>query len=192
MFRPLALFLFLLPIAVRADDTVKTLTPDQTRKAFLQMLDRPHVDPDVKEGPGIASGAIATQTFTFASEKKARRHGRARAGAEVVAGRAKDGRYPVMIVLHGTGGNKEGVQSWLDRPGQRGIIGVAIDARYHGERAGAGEGLGRVRRGHHQRVARPDRRADGAPVLLRHRLGPVAARRRAGETRPTSTRSGSA
>ena len=45
------------------------------------------------------------------------------------------GKLPVMIVLHGTGGSKEGVQSWLEDFARQGVIGVAIDARYHGDRS---------------------------------------------------------
>src|SRR5262249_48380585 len=37
-------------------------------------------------------------------------------------------------VLHGTGGSKEGVRGWLDELAGRGLVGVAIDARYHGAR----------------------------------------------------------
>jgi fermentation-respiration switch protein FrsA (DUF1100 family) len=43
-------------------------------------------------------------------------------------------------VLHGTGGTKEGQRDWLLRLAAKGIIGVAIDARYHGERAGGASG----------------------------------------------------
>jgi dienelactone hydrolase len=46
-------------------------------------------------------------------------------------------RRPAVLVLHGTGGNKEGLRGWLDRLASAGAIGVAIDGRYHGERAGA-------------------------------------------------------
>ena len=53
---------------------------------------------------------------------------------------ASEGRYPVVIVLHGTGGSKEGVKSWLNDFAHRGIMGVAIDARYHGDRAGGTKG----------------------------------------------------
>src|SRR5205814_7534576 len=45
-------------------------------------------------------------------------------------------KLPVVIVLHGTGGNKEGQKPWLAHLAKRRIIGVAIDGRYHGERAG--------------------------------------------------------
>ena len=115
MSRPLALLLFAcLPVAIRADDS-KPLTPEQTRKAFLKLLDRPRVDPDVKEGPGVASGSIATHSFTFASEKK--RDGTIERVPVLLVRPAKEGRYPVLIVLHGTGGSKDGVRGWLsDQP----------------------------------------------------------------------------
>jgi dienelactone hydrolase len=58
---------------------------------------------------------------------------------EVLPVKAK-GKQPVMIVLHGTGGTKEGVRSWLEEFASQGVIGIAIDARYHGERKNAGKG----------------------------------------------------
>src|SRR5262249_57536881 len=100
-------FLFVvlfLPALVRAQEAPKPLTPTETRKAFLQLLDRPRVELDVKEGPGVASGAVATHTFTFASEKKA--DGRVERVPVLLVRPAKEGRYPVVILLHGTGGSK--------------------------------------------------------------------------------------
>src|SRR5262249_3431483 len=44
------------------------------------------------------------------------------------------------IVLHGTGGTKEGQKAFLQDLAKRGMMGVAIDARYHGERAGGAKG----------------------------------------------------
>src|SRR5262249_25669398 len=43
-------------------------------------------------------------------------------------------------MLHGTGGTKEGVRAWLIEFARRGMVGVAIDARYHGDRAGGAKG----------------------------------------------------
>jgi dienelactone hydrolase len=46
--------------------------------------------------------------------------------------------YPAVIFLHGTGGKKEDNQKILYQLTKRGIIGVAIDARFHGERIAGG------------------------------------------------------
>jgi dienelactone hydrolase len=136
--RQLCLLLLLVPLVARADDLSKVLTPAETRKAFLTLLDRPRVEPDVKDLPGIASGAVATLSFTFASEKK--RDGSVERVPVLAVRPAAEGRYPVVIVLHGTGGNKEGMKPWLTDLAKRGIMGVAIDARYHGDRSGGAKG----------------------------------------------------
>jgi dienelactone hydrolase len=134
----LLLAVLFLPTLARAQEAPKPLTPAETRKAFLQLLDRPRVEPDVKEGPGVASGAIATHTFTFASEKKS--DGTVERVPVLLVRPAKEGRYPVVIVLHGTGGSKEGIRTWLTDLAARGMMGVAIDARYHGDRSGGSKG----------------------------------------------------
>lgn len=48
--------------------------------------------------------------------------------------------FPVVIFLHGTGGKKDGkdIRNVLYQLTKRGIMGVAIDARYHGERIPGG------------------------------------------------------
>ena len=48
--------------------------------------------------------------------------------------------FPVVICLHGTGGNKEdeSIRNLLYQFTKIGIMGVAIDARYHGERVAGG------------------------------------------------------
>jgi dienelactone hydrolase len=48
------------------------------------------------------------------------------------------GRLPAVIVLHGTGGTKESQLAFMKELVKRNIIGIAIDARYHGERAKGG------------------------------------------------------
>ena len=48
------------------------------------------------------------------------------------------GRRPVVIALHGTGGNKEGQRPLLRDLAADGFVAVAIDGRYHGERAKGG------------------------------------------------------
>jgi dienelactone hydrolase len=48
--------------------------------------------------------------------------------------------FPAVICLHGTGGNKdqEDIRDLLYRFTRKGFMGVAIDARYHGERIAGG------------------------------------------------------
>lgn len=48
--------------------------------------------------------------------------------------------FPVVICLHGTGGSKEdeSIKNMLYKFSKMGIMGVAIDARYHGERITGG------------------------------------------------------
>lgn len=134
----IALFLVFVPALLQAEERPKPLAPAETRKEFLKLLDRPRVEPDIKEGIGVASGQIASHTFSFASEKKA--DGTIERVPVLLVRPAKEGRYPAMIVLHGTGGTKEGVRSWLTEFARRGIIGIAIDARYHGERVPGAKG----------------------------------------------------
>ena len=123
------------PASVRA----QPLPPEKAKVAFLKLLDRPKVPADVKEGVGAASGELAYMQWSFASEKKA--DGTIeRVPVLMVAPAGAKGKLPVMIVLHGTGGNKDAVKTWLEDFARQGVIGVAIDARYHGDRANAGKG----------------------------------------------------
>ena len=123
-------------LVARAD----SLPPEKAKAALLRVLDRPKVPADVREDAKPAEkNKLVYSRWSFASEKKA--DGTIE-GVPVlmVAPAGARGKLPVMIVLHGTGGNKEGAQSWLEDFARQGVIGVAIDARYHGSRANAGKG----------------------------------------------------
>ena len=48
------------------------------------------------------------------------------------------GTLPAVIVLHGTGGDKDDVSEICEALAGRGILALAIDARYHGERVPGG------------------------------------------------------
>jgi dienelactone hydrolase len=124
---------------VRAEEPRKALPPAQVKEAFLKLLDRPKVDADVKViSEPKAEGGLITEHFSFASEKKA--DGSIERVPVLLVRPEAQGKLPAVIVLHGTGGNKEGQKSWLVELAKRGIIGLAIDARYHGERAGGAKG----------------------------------------------------
>lgn len=53
---------------------------------------------------------------------------------------SKSKSFPVVICLHGTGGNKEqaDIKNYLYKFSKLGIMAVSIDARYHGERVSGG------------------------------------------------------
>lgn len=117
----------------------------EVKASFLKLLDRPKVPLDVKtaaSSPDRKRGLVV-EKVSFASEKKA--DGSVERVPVLVVrplpGNGADHRRrPAVIVLHGTGGSKEGVRSWLDELAGRGLIGVAIDARYHGDRSGGAKG----------------------------------------------------
>ncbi len=118
--------------------SAEPLAPEKAKAAFLKLLDRPKVPAAVEEAKPTEKGKLVYSRWSFASEKK---DGIVeRVPVLMVAPAGAKGKLPVMIVLHGTGGSKEGVQSWLEDFAKQGIIGVAIDARYHGGRANAGKG----------------------------------------------------
>ena len=119
--------------------------PAQVKASFLKLLDREKVPLEVKtrSSQTDADGRVV-ETVSIASERKAD------GTIELVpllivrpangTGGSKSGRLPAVIVLHGTGGNKKQMRPLLDELAQRGIIGVALDARYHGERSKGASG----------------------------------------------------
>ncbi|MCA1685631.1 MAG: alpha/beta fold hydrolase [Planctomycetia bacterium] len=126
------------PAETRAPADMKP--PAEVKAAFLKMLDRPKVPLDVKaELPETGRNGHLVERLSFASEQKA---GGAteRVPALLVRPSEAEGKLPAVIVLHGTGGTKEGMRVWLDALARRGIIGLAIDARYHGDRTGGARG----------------------------------------------------
>lgn len=118
----------------------KPLPPPEATAALFKLLDRPKVAPDVREdAPGSGKGDLRYRRWSFASEKKA--DGTVeRVPVLTVTPAGAKGKLPAMIVLHGTGGSKESVQSWLEDFAKRGIVGIGIDARYHGGRSGGAKG----------------------------------------------------
>ena len=104
-----------------------------TRAAFLKIIERPRVPPapEVKSLAGI--NGLSEEHFMFAPEAGQRVPG-------ILLKGAKEGRRPVVIALHGTGGKKENNLGILKELAGLGFIAVAIDARFHGERTRSGSG----------------------------------------------------
>lgn len=95
-------------------------TPDDsTRAAFLKMIARPRVP---------LAPQVSGDTFSYAADARQRVPG-------IMVRPEVPGRHPVVIVLHGTGGTKEGQLPVLRQLAAKGFLAVAIDGRYHGERS---------------------------------------------------------
>lgn len=129
--QPIALFLALLagPLRLDAADSFES-----TRAGFLKLLDRPRVELAAEAVAPAGTNGLWTIQFSFAAEAGVRVPGL------LLKRPSKDGRRPVVIVLHGTGANKESQLSLLTDLAKRGFVAVAIDGRHHGARTKAGNG----------------------------------------------------
>jgi dienelactone hydrolase len=136
----LALYLLFIPTLVRAD-TPKPAYPPPTevKAAFLKLLDRPKVPLDAKVVDTKTEDGLVVEHLTFATQKKADGE-MERVPALLVRPAKADGKLPVVLALHGTGGNKDSQKGLLVELAKQGIIGIAIDARYHGDRSGGAKG----------------------------------------------------
>lgn len=127
----LLLSLLLLPALTLAD------APPTSRAAFLKLIDRPRVAPNVAERPipSPPSGLVETH-LSLDTEP-----GQRVPAILVKADDVKPGtRMPVVIILHGTGGKKENNLPLARTFASRGFLAVLPDGRYHGERCAKGSG----------------------------------------------------
>jgi dienelactone hydrolase len=102
-----------------------------TREAFLKTIVRARVPLDgtarLRQEPGDA----IVEEISFAADAGERVPGL------LFKPRGAERRRPVVVVLHGTGGSKEGMAGRLREMAAKGFVAVAIDGRHHGARAGA-------------------------------------------------------
>ncbi len=132
--------------------------PAEVKADFLKLLDRPRVPLDVKvESTERGKDGLVSELLSFATEKKA--DGSIERVPTLVVRPVGEGRRPAVIVLHGTGGDKAKMRDWLTALAKRGLIGVAIDARYHGDRSGGAAGA----EAYNQAIARAWRAKPGEP-----------------------------
>ena len=125
---PLVAFVLLLTCAVHA--------ASDSRAAFLKLLDRPRVALAPEQSAAREKDGIAEIAFSYAADAENRVPGILLKNA---AAASSSTRRPVVISLHGTGGNKESQRAFLTECVRAGFVGVAIDGRYHGERAPSGK-----------------------------------------------------
>lgn len=114
------------PIGGMAQETAAT-TPAATRAAFLHLIDRPRVPLEPTVSPLPDTEGLTHEHFSFATEQGERVPG-------ILLKQKNGGRRPVVIVMAGTGGTKEGLLPILKTLAGRGFVAVSIDGRFHGER----------------------------------------------------------
>jgi dienelactone hydrolase len=105
------------------------------RQALRKLIERPRVPLAAQTAPLGVANALMREAFSFAAEA-----GERVPGLLVKPSAAQEARRPVVIALHGTGGNKEGQLPLLDELAAKGFVAVAIDGRYHGARIPSGKG----------------------------------------------------
>ena len=105
------------------------------RAALLKLIERKRVPLSAQVRVRPDGGQYNAEHFTFASEQGERVAG------ILMAPASASGRRPVVVVLHGSGAKKEEQLGLLRTLADRGFTSVAIDARYHGERARTNQGV---------------------------------------------------
>lgn len=126
------LCLFLAAIATAQDRPPRAIPEGaEPRERFLKLIDRARVPLKPTIVPGLSGDGI--EEIEFASEAGQRVPGL------LLKPKGSTGRQPVVIVLHGTGGSKDGQRPLLKKLADRGLIAVAIDGRYAGHRVPANQ-----------------------------------------------------
>ncbi|MEP7342825.1 MAG: acetylxylan esterase [Acidobacteriota bacterium] len=105
------------------------------RQALRKLIERPRVPLAAQTSPLVSTLLLERDAFSFAAEA-----GQRVPGLLVKPNNQAENRRPVVIALHGTGGNKEGQLPLLDELAAKGFVAVAIDGRYHGARIPSGKG----------------------------------------------------
>jgi dienelactone hydrolase len=115
-----------------------------TRAAYLAVIDRPRVPPKPELADLPAVEGLKKLHLWYSADADERVP-----GYLLLPDPSRfKGRRPVVIALHGTGGNKDGGQiaELVLKAARAGFIGVAIDGRHHGERTSAGSGAAEYNR----------------------------------------------
>lgn len=147
-------------IVFEKQPSLSLASPAEVRANFRKLLDRPRVPLDSKlHGSTLEADGFVHERLSFASEKKAD-GSLERVPCLLVRPAKGEQKRPAVIVLHGTGGNMHGQVGFLRELAKRGIIGVAIDARYHGERVPGVKGAA----AYNQAITRAWRSQNGTPM----------------------------
>lgn len=123
--------LFVLRVLSSAAQQIDYPATDQVAADFKKLLERPRVPLNPAFDVIQTNSVIIEHGFIY-SEKNER--------IPILIYKPATGMrlYPAVIFLHGTGGKKEDNRKFLYQLVKRGIMGISIDARFHGERIAGG------------------------------------------------------
>jgi dienelactone hydrolase len=113
--------------------TVHLMAAD-SRTDFLKLIDRPKVPLAPEVRATTTADDLSIIPFSYATEAGQR------VPSLLVKPAKLTGRLPAIIVLHGTGGNKEANLDFMRSLARTGFVAISIDARYHGARSKSGSG----------------------------------------------------
>jgi dienelactone hydrolase len=99
-----------------------------TRAEFLRVIARPTAPLDPSPAALTVENGYSYERLSFASEPGER-------VPLLTVRKGQRGPQAVIIALHGTNGSKDSIRALLESYADLGFMGVAIDARHHGERA---------------------------------------------------------
>ena len=128
------LFLLMMNAVIAFGQAENYPLPDKVARDFKDLLNRPMVDPKPRFG-NVSMDSIQVDTGSIYTEANERMP--VLIYKPVIAGQT---RFPVAIFLHGTGGTKDqgDIRAIFIKLAKLSIMGVAIDARYHGQRIPGG------------------------------------------------------
>ena len=105
----------------------QSIKPSEIRAKFHALLDRKQAPLETDVTPAN-DGKLITIRGKFRSEEDES------VPFVIIRPTMSSGRLPAVILLHGTGGSKAGMEPLAKELAQMGFLAMAIDARYHGER----------------------------------------------------------
>src|SRR5206468_2109519 len=105
--------------------------PSEIRSRFHALLDRKRV-PLSQSIKSQNNGSLITVRGTFQSDEQET------VPFVIIRPTSAANKLPAVILLHGTGGSKAGMEPLAKELAQIGFLAMAIDARFHGERLPGG------------------------------------------------------
>ena len=109
---------------------------EKLRQDFIAMLSRPPADPAPSFTLAITDSMETERGYFFSEAHE-------KVPVLIYRPLGAKRKWPLVICLHGTGGSKDDadIKSLLWRLVQAGFMAVAIDGRFHGERASTAAGI---------------------------------------------------